>query len=215
MQFEYIYLCLLNNERPSIQEFDKFIETLRVRIRAEFRYRCKRYDLEKNESIIDEVLSDTLECISRYIYKFSPEKGNFLRWTYGIIRNLCLNYANRNYSFDKIGVDHATLLPDDEKENGDIFEYLLSTSETQKSAESKVLEEEMLQHIRIALDRLPQKQYIVMRLHYLEGLSIREISIKLQVDAKNVSRNLYKARKNMLKYLTEMGYSILEKVESN
>jgi RNA polymerase sigma factor (sigma-70 family) len=208
MQFENIYLCLLNGDNPSIQEFDRFLKTLRVRIRAEFRHRCKRSDLEKNEAIVNDVLSETLERISYNIHKYSPEKSTFLTWIYGIIKNVCLNYATKTYGFHKIGVDHAILLPDEEKDNGDIFEYLLSSAEIQQSAESKVLEEEMLQHIIKVLDRLSQQQYNVMYLHFREDLSIEEISIRLNISKENVSRTLYKARQKIRKCLREMGYRV-------
>ncbi|MEE8390602.1 MAG: RNA polymerase sigma factor [Anaerolineae bacterium] len=77
------------------------------------------------------------------------------------------------------------------------------TSPSRWSPETMTEEEEWRQTLQQAIDALPSRHRVVIVLHYLEGLSLKDISYVIGVPEGTVKSRLYYARESLRKTILE------------
>jgi RNA polymerase sigma-70 factor (ECF subfamily) len=86
------------------------------------------------------------------------------------------------------------------------------TIPTQWHPEATTEDDEWRQIIRQAVDALPSRHRIVVILHYLEGLSLKEISYVTQVPEGTVKSRLHYARESLRKAILEREHRLVPEV---
>lgn len=110
----------------------------------------------------------------------SFEEGRpFNGWWFAVLRNCCIDRLRRSQRFPVAGVD---------------IEMLADTSADSES-EWAALER--------ALQRLPEAQAEVVRMHYFAGLRYAEIAAALSIPIGTVMSRLHNARQTLAKQLKE------------
>lgn len=107
----------------------------------------------------------------------------FGRWLRGVARNQYRNWArSRRRRRDWIALVEPAFL-----------ENVAAASDSAPS--------ELLEKLRIAIDRLPTRQRQVVLMHYLEETSVKDVAILLSIRPKTIEGRLYQARKALRRML--------------
>jgi RNA polymerase sigma-70 factor (ECF subfamily) len=86
------------------------------------------------------------------------------------------------------------------------------TSPTQWHPEAAAEEQEWRQALQQAIDALPPSHRVVIILHYLEGLSLKEIAYVTDVPEGTVKSRLYYARESLRKAMVEQERRLVPEV---
>lgn len=78
----------------------------------------------------------------------------------------------------------------------------------EKDLEEQVMEQELLSEMQAAVNRLPDKQKIVMHLYYSAEMSMEEIARFLHIPRETVKSRLRLAKKNIRKRMEVRGYGV-------
>ncbi len=127
-------------------------------------------DSETSEDLVSDIFVKVAANLDRY----DREKASLSTWIYTISNNTLLDY----YRSRKI---HSEL-PDENGEEGRMPESLVDAS----PLDSGLLANEALEGLTIALEALPRRSRDLIILHYYEGLSLKEIALKLGMSYANV-----------------------------
>lgn len=134
---------------------------------------------EDAEDLCIETFSKAFEKLSTYNHRYV-----FKTWLLYIARNNYVDFMRRNAHM--FSLFSEKILEDLE------YEHEMVGDET---PESRMIERQSLEQVRQSLERLSPRYREVMRLHYIEELSINEISEKLNISSSNVKVILMRARK--------------------
>jgi len=104
------------------------------------------------------------------------EIDNLEAWSMRLVRNRCLDLL-RSPSSRMGGLDEKPEESDPHPSPGDLTEQT-----------------DMMRHLRQLMQKLPQKQRLVMHLRDLEGLSYQEIADTLDMTMAQVKVNIFRAR---------------------
>ncbi len=127
-------------------------------------------DSETSEDLVSDIFVKVAANLDRY----DREKASLSTWIYTISNNTLLDY----YRSRKI---HSEL-PDENGEEGRMPESLVDAS----PLDSGLLADEALGDLALALEALPRRSRDLIILHYYEGLSLKEIALKLGMSYANV-----------------------------
>jgi len=72
----------------------------------------------------------------------------------------------------------------------------------------KIIERELINEVQKAVDRLPDKQRVVILLYYMQKMSTSDIASVLHIPKGTVLSRLAKARESLRKEMEERGYEI-------
>ncbi|WJH36450.1 RNA polymerase sigma factor SigW [Paenibacillus aurantius] len=149
------------------------------------------------EDIVQETFLRVYTNLDRY-----DVNQKFSTWIYRIATNLCIDRLRKrkpNYSLD-------AEMP--EGEGADWYSLLASD---QPSPESEVMLSETQEHIRRAIDSLPDKYKSVVILRYLQDLSLQEIGDVLDMPVTTVKTRVHRGREFLRKKLeSEYGGKVFE-----
>ena len=153
----------------------------------------KYYNIGKEyEELIQEGNLMILESLKTY----DPNKGvHFL----GYIK-LNLKYLYLNKHKRKI---HLSLNEPVGDEGQEIIELLISDN---KEAIDIILEDEINAELKKALEKLTKRQREIVILYYVENISIKEISHRLNISYRTVVNIKTKALENLKKYMESFPY---------
>lgn len=132
---------------------------------AEFAPRLRSYMLRQgaDAATAEELAQETMLTVWRKARLYSGEKGSASTWIYTIARNLRIDRIRRETAWQE--------LPDElEEEASDATLPDEAASQAQRQV-----------RVHEALKTLPEEQYEVIALSYLDGLSHSEIAERLQV----------------------------------
>jgi RNA polymerase sigma-70 factor (ECF subfamily) len=135
-----------------------------------------------NRSLAEELVQRSVFDAIRGRSSYEASKGSPEEWIFGIARNNIRLEIRRRAS--QGGID------------GDISGYL-------EVIDSKPLPEEVIERretaeiVRTALGKLESKEQEVLRAKYIEGLSAREIAVRIGGTEKAVHSLLYRARNSL------------------
>lgn len=134
-----------------------------------------------NHEAAQDVVQETLITIAKQIHKVKDPIA-FPKWTYQILHRRGVDYLRKEIKNRRVQG-----LPTNLEDN---YEHQQS-----KSADSQI-------ELKSALKKLNEMHYLIIHLHYLEGLSIKEISTVLSIPLGTVKSRLHTAR-NQLRTLLE------------
>ena len=147
--------------------------------------------MTKNKEEAEDILHDS------YIKAFSSlqtmtNAANFPSWFYCIVSNKCKDYLKSK----RRGVVMFSDL-EGEDDNGDEREFELEDTSEDYSPEANADVSETSRLIREMIDNLPEDQRMVVIMHYLNRLTIKEIAQALDVSENTVKSRLRHAKQKL------------------
>ncbi len=112
---------------------------------------------------------------------------NFQAWIYRILRNLCIDQLRKASRFHRESIEDAA-------------EYIPTRN---PGPDKEVEAAELKEHIRAAIDTLPEAQRTVVILREMQELSHREIAHITKTNEKTVRWRLHQARKKLREMLKD------------
>lgn len=157
----------------------------------------------KNQNEIEDIAQEVFIKIYKNISKFQGNSSLYT-WIYKITVNLCLDVIRKKkeviYLDEKIKLNDGEVefqIPSDEKNQEQIYE-----------------EKELKEKMRSCIDKLPDKQKVMIILRDIKGMSYEEISEITNIKLGTVKSQINRARLK-LKELLEKDGTLLEYIESN
>jgi RNA polymerase sigma factor (sigma-70 family) len=135
---------------------------------------CRTF-FENNHDILT-ALNNGMLRVYKNIERFDQNKGTFFNWVYTIVRNAAL-----------------TLVRDKKTETAPE----LLTEEIQSAVMYNPFQEKDWEDIFLLLGKLPQTTRAVCSLYYMEGFSIKEIAVALDMKEGTVKWHLNESRKRL------------------
>lgn len=115
---------------------------------------------DATEDIFQDTFIKVIHTLKRGNYN---EQGKFLPWVMRIAHNLVIDYFRKNNRMPKFN----------NRGDFDIFSVL---SDDVANAESKIVEGQIANHLRILLEELPKEQRSVIKMRLYQDMSFKEIS---------------------------------------
>ncbi len=137
-------------------------------------------DITKADLIAEEVAQDTFLKAYQNLERFK-RKAKFSTWLYKI----AVNESLRRIRKKRLKYENLEDLPVNDHQIG-----------MEPDAIANMHEEEQKEMIRNILDKLNNNESLILRLFYLEELTIEEISKITKLTRNNIKVILYRARKN-------------------
>ncbi|MGB9911503.1 MAG: RNA polymerase sigma factor [Microgenomates group bacterium] len=131
------------------------------------------------EEILQETLKNAWQCLSLY-----SKKSSFFTWLCGIAKHEIADY----YRKKKIKTILFSWFP--------WLENLVSEA---LGPEQEFLKKEFLKRVNETFNQLSEGYREVLRLKYIEGLTVKEIAQKLNETVKAIESRLFRARKAFTK----------------
>ena len=143
---------------------------------------------DETEDVVQEIFIKVFASLDKFRIK-----SRFLPWIYTIAINYIRSYIkkrNRRLNLVYIDKDNSVELYDNKQKDPS---QILANKEAEKLALK-------------ALTRLKPEYREVFILRSLEGLSVKEVSVILQIPEGTVKTNLHRAKKKLIKMLTEQDF---------
>lgn len=137
---------------------------------------CKKFFA--NDEDVLEVLNDGMLKVFQHIASFDKKKGNLFNWIYTIVRNTAIDHLKKNKQLAN------------RNDLQDVFE-----------SDHSPIEKMAVKDIYILLDHLTPATRAAFSLFYLEGFSIKEISMRTGISTGTVKWHLSEGRKKILPLL--------------
>ena len=161
------------------------------------------YNMTKNQNEIEDLAQEVFIKIYKNLGKFKGESSLYT-WIYKITVNLCLDEMKKRknviYLDEKIEVDDGEVnreLPSEDKSQEELYE-----------------EKELQEKLHNCINKLPEKQRVMIVLRDIKGFSYEEISKITDVKLGTVRSQINRARLK-LKELLDEERTFLEYIESN
>jgi RNA polymerase sigma-70 factor (ECF subfamily) len=161
------------------------------------------YNMTKNQNEIEDLAQEVFIKIYKNLGKFKGESSLYT-WIYKITVNLCLDEMKKRknviYLDEKIEVDDGEVnreLPSEDKSQEELYE-----------------EKELQEKLHNCINKLPEKQRVMIVLRDIKGFSYEEISKITDVKLGTVKSQINRARLKLKELLDEEG-TFLEYIESN
>ena len=135
-----------------------------------------------NRSLAEELVQKTVFDAVKGLKTYDGSKGNPEEWIFGIARNNIRLEIRKRAAGPSI--------------NGDLSTYL-DAIDTKPLPDEILEKEETAQIVRKALEKLESKEQAVLKAKYIENLSARQISEKINITEKAVHSLLYRARNSL------------------
>ena len=120
----------------------------------------KIQDRDATEDVFQDTFIKVIRTLKRGNYN---EQGKFLPWVMRIAHNLVIDYFRKNNRMPKF------------KNKGD-FDIFSVLSDESPNAESKIVENQITDQVRILLEELPEDQKAVIKMRIYQDMSFKEIS---------------------------------------
>ncbi|MBO8161032.1 MAG: RNA polymerase sigma factor [Thermosipho sp. (in: Bacteria)] len=145
---------------------------------------------------VDDIIQEVMMRVFKGIKKF---KGNssLSTWIYRITMNVCNTlYEKYKRKNEKVFSIHNS--NDDEKE----YEIVDTERDVQKEVQDEILYEKIME----ILEKLPEKERVLIKLRDVDGLPYSEIAKILDIPEGTVKSRLHSARGKLKKALKEEGF---------
>jgi RNA polymerase sigma factor (sigma-70 family) len=150
----------------------------------------------RNEEDVADLTQETFVNAYNALPRFKFEYP-FSRWIYKIASNRCIDHLRRK-RFQAVSLDQPILT----KDGGEIT---MEPPDTRPEPDDLLLAKERGEMLKRALETLPEKYRIVIRLRHEEELEYQEIADKLGHPLGTVKAHLFRARKMLYKKLLVHG----------
>jgi RNA polymerase sigma factor (sigma-70 family) len=118
----------------------------------------------------------------------------FRPWIYEIARNAAIDLHRRTSRTEEVSIDESSPLPPSDRRR------LVGS----RAPENELVAKERLEHLRGALDELSETHHRILVLRELEGLSYREIGVRMDLTAPAVESALFRARRRLEQEYSEL-----------
>ncbi len=145
----------------------------------------------KDQNSVEDVVQEATFKAARYLKSFNGEAA-LESWLFRIGYNESANFWR-------------TMMHRKDFSQGDPLDEILENNEslsTPADQEKKLVTEDLLDAILTCLD---ERQRHIVELFYIDGRSLKEISIMMDENANTIKSWLYKARQKMLEYARKKG----------
>ena len=142
----------------------------------------------KDESLSDELVSDTFIRMYRHLNQYEPQRGAFSTWLFRIAQNVISKYYGRK--------EHDVLAPWD-----DNFDFAAPEHE---NPEKQALTKERSEELRIAMGKLKERDRRILEMTYWLNMKSNEIGEALGMAPSSV-RVALKQAKDRLRVLLDEG----------
>ncbi len=150
----------------------------------------------RNEEDVNDLTQETFIKAFNALPRFKFEYP-FSRWLYKIASNRCIDHLRRK-RFQAVSLDQPIMTSDG-------GELTMEPPDRGPKADDMLLAKERAQMLRDALETLPDKYRIVIRMRHEEELEYQEIADKLGHPLGTVKAHLFRARKMLYKKLMQHG----------
>jgi len=142
------------------------------------------------EDVYQEIFVRVFKNLSRFQFR-----SEFSTWLYRVVVNTCINHQKtrrkrRHYSLNNT-----------HEESRDNWNATLKGSEI--SPEESVLNRELSQEIKAAVEQLSEKQKAVFILRHYHGRKLKDIAVILNCTEGTVKNYLFRATQKMQRFLQE------------
>lgn len=182
---------LAGDEKAFRETFDRFFPRL-------YRFALLRLDHDREASI--EVVQQTF-C--KAIEKLGSYRGeaSLYAWFHRICSNTLIDHCRRR----KVRTSNVVLF-EDSPDNREVLEAL--SSPANERPENQAGRRDLSRLVQATLDHLPERYGDVLELKYIEGMSVKEIAIHLDLGPKAVESLLTRARGAFREAFAMLGGSI-------
>ncbi|MCB1217111.1 RNA polymerase sigma factor [bacterium] len=168
----YSELLVLRCQRGEREAFAQLVELWQSRLLGQAISLCGERELALD------VLQDSWLAIARGLSRLQ-DPASFPAWSYRILRNKAADAIGRI-----------------SRERG-----RSADSDTEATAAALDADDPQLEELRLAIRQLPDAERELLRLHYMDGLSLADISGVLAIPAGTVKSRLFKARTRLRRQL--------------
>jgi len=137
----------------------------------------------KNEADAEDITQETLISALNALPNFKS-KSKLFTWLCGIAKHEIADYYRKR----KLKTVLFSKMP-----------FLQDWADEALGPQGKYLKDELKEEIKYVLENLSEGYSKILRLKYIEGLSMKAIAKKLSITAKAVESRLYRARKKFKK----------------
>lgn len=149
------------------------------------------YSKVRNQELTEDLFQDTLFKIVRTLKKGKYiEEGKFLSWAVRIAHNIIIDYYRKQNKMKKVY----------ESEDFSMFDILHDNS---LDAEKQLIRQQLIDKIKILIERLPNDQKEVLKLRMYEELSFKEIAEKTNVSINTALGRMRYALINLRKIIED------------
>ncbi len=142
---------------------------------------------EEAEDIAQEVFLSVFRSLNQF-----GGQAEFSTWLYRIVVNTSLNQVRKKRRQEWL------------QSAGDALAQLFDRATDDRNPEQNMLDEELDQAVRQAIDSLSEKQRTALVLQKYDELSQREIAVVMQISEGAVEQHLQRARLNLQKKLAHL-----------
>jgi RNA polymerase sigma-70 factor (ECF subfamily) len=167
--------------------FDQFYNAFYDRV---FRFCVRRID---NEDIRYDIVQQTLEKAIRYLHSYKGE-ASLYTWLCQICRNEIANWFQRSGNKSAL---HVSI------DDNPSIRAILESDEYGGLVDESV-QAELAQIVHLAIDGLPDRYVSALKFKYLQGMSVDEISIEMNLSYLATESVLARARRAFRKLVEEL-----------
>ena len=147
-----------------------------------------------NAAEAEEVMQEAFIRVWKHASRWDPaRKTKFTTWFYRVVTNLCYDVGRKRKP----------------QVNVEILETIASD---EASADNVIAVDQRSQHVKKALEELPQRQCTAIMLCYFQGLSNREAAEVMEVSLNALESYLVRGRRNLADILREDKDSLLKEI---
>jgi len=156
------------------------------------------YSKVRNQELTEDLFQDTLFKVVRTLKKGKyNEEGKFLSWVIRIAHNIIIDYFRKKNKMKNVY----------ESEDFSMFDILHDNS---LDAEKQMIRKQMIEKIRILIEKLPKDQKQVLKMRMYEELSFQEIAEKTEVSINTALGRMRYALINLRKIIEEKNILLIE-----
>jgi len=172
--------------KPLVEKYQRMV------MATIYRYTGSSHDVE---DLAQEIFFKVFKAAKRY----TPQ-AKFSTWLYRVVANHCFNYR-RSQKRDAIvtSLDHSF--------SGEDKPSLQIAETEEKQPENKVLQKEIKETLKKAINELPDRQRMAIVLYRFEGLSYKEITKVLGCSLSSVESLLFRAMTNLKEKLKKLDFT--------
>jgi RNA polymerase sigma-70 factor (ECF subfamily) len=180
MNTDDLKLVYLGIKKGNEKDFKVFFYTYFPRL---LYYACRFVDKETGEDIVQDVFAYVWEN-----RKNIAMEDSFISFLYEMVYNKALNVLK-----------HQQVKTEKHAEIEIMQKALNYFSPYNNPVFERIINHEQYEELKTAIDKLPEKGRLCIRMSYLQGLKVKEIAQILQISPRTVETHLYKSIKTLRK----------------
>ncbi len=134
----------------------------------------------------EELTQDALAAVWHRAEMYSPEKGNPIAWIFTIVRHLRIDRLRKERVWEPLPEDYSERMSEDIAQDEMLSQH------------------ERLEALKEALKVLPQDQFKVVKLSYLDGLAHSQVAKRLELPLGTVKSRMRRAYQNLRPFLENL-----------